>query len=221
MADSQNWRATLAEHRAAWLVASASMILITVAMFWPGLFDSFKQQHQEPQVDHQTVTEAQSPTYSAARPTPTAKPELKSEAITPETPMDKQPGHASKPLPKLALPRTTARQHPVPQAKNNSLKASASKTRQTSAPGQNGKVKAAPAMESYYVQTGAFRDKSHANRLAADIRRHGWAATVVPKPGHLYAVWVGPKASRSLAKTLQETLKLRLNLKGFIIQKKS
>ncbi|MDX8407053.1 MAG: SPOR domain-containing protein [Mariprofundaceae bacterium] len=220
MAESQNWRATLAEHRAAWLIASASILLITVAMFWPGLFDFPEQPNQEPQASHQTAAEKQSPTYSAARPA-TVRAEPKPETIAPQKAMDEQPGHASKPLAKLTRPHSAARQQPVSQPESSNLNAAASRAKLTSAPSRVGKADIASTKGNYYVQTGAFRDKSHANRLAADIRRHGWAATVVPKPGHLYAVWVGPKANRSLAKTLRETLKLRLNLKGFIIQKKS
>ncbi len=208
MADSQHWRATLAEHRTAWLIASASLMLIGVAMFWPDLFDSPERDNRQVQSDQQTIPDK--PTYSAAQ-APVVKPTQRQPAapVSASKPESAKPGYAARPLPRHDSVKAV--QTPAVQAKDSTQHARPIQARPHPVQPKG----------TYYVQTGAFKDKARASRLAADINRRGWAATVVQKPGHLYAVWVGPKANRSLARTLQETLKQRLNLKGFIIQQKT
>lgn len=79
--------------------------------------------------------------------------------------------------------------------------------------------KVAAASGNYYVQAGAFKEKTLARKLASRINRHGWNAAIVPKSG-LHAVWVGPKNSRSGIENLQKSIHRTLNIRGFIVQKK-
>jgi cell division septation protein DedD len=80
--------------------------------------------------------------------------------------------------------------------------------------------KAAVPSGNYYVQAGAFKEKSLARKLASRMKEHGWNAIIVPKSG-FHAVWVGPKNSRSGIENLQKSIDRTLNIKGFIVQKKS
>ncbi|HKI62934.1 MAG TPA: SPOR domain-containing protein [Mariprofundaceae bacterium] len=199
MADSQRWRATLAEHRTAWLISTASLILILLAMFRPEIFDFHSSVDQTVQATtEKPVTRPEEPTYSAIPPAAVKTPAPSAE---PEQVAD-LPGQASHPMPVQTTPEPTALVKP----------ATASKPPASKSPLATG---------TYYVQTGAFKDKSHADKLAADINRKGWPARVVKKPGDLFAVWVGPRNTRTLAATLQDSLQKHLHLKGFIIQQKS
>jgi len=208
MADSQRWRATLAEHRTAWLISSASLIIILLAMFWPGVFD-FRSSEPDQAIemaDHEPAA-APEPTYSASTPVPV---DALTTPVEPEAPAA-APGQAARPMPQqtkpVSLPAVAAK-----PAGTNSKPVTTSQPRPAAI---------APASGTYYVQTGAFKDKAHADKLAASINSKGWPAKVVSKPGNLFAVWVGPKESRGLASALQDSLLKRLNLKGFIIQQKA
>ncbi len=79
--------------------------------------------------------------------------------------------------------------------------------------------KVVAASGNYYVQAGAFKEKTLARKLASRINKHGWNAAIVPKSG-LHAVWVGPKNSRSGIEKLQKSIHHTLNIRGFIVQKK-
>lgn len=71
---------------------------------------------------------------------------------------------------------------------------------------------------NYYVQTGAFKEKIRARKLANKLKEHGWNTVIVPKSG-LHAVWAGPRNSRKGIETLQKNIARTLNIKGFIVQK--
>jgi len=204
MADSPRWRATLAEHRTAWLISTASLILVLLAMFWPGIFDfqSTSERSIEASID-ESAAKPDGPTYSAIAPdnVNATPPSRESEDIS------ALPGHASHPLP----PQTAPESQPLIKPATTSNPTPVKKIQPENA---------IPATGTYYVQTGAFKEKAHADKLAANINSNGWTAKVVKKPGDLFAVWVGPRETRSLASILQDSLQKRLHLKGFIIQKK-
>jgi cell division septation protein DedD len=204
MADSPRWRATLAEHRTAWLISTASLILVLLAMFWPGIFDFHTNTDQPIQANiDEPVAKPAAPTYSAIAPDNVNVPAPSEE----HEDISALPGQASHPLPPQTAPKSPALIKPASPSNPTTVK--------KSQPENN-----IPATGTYYVQTGAFKDKNHADKLAANINSNGWTVKVVKKPGDLFAVWVGPRATRSLAATLQDSLQKRLHLKGFIIQKK-
>ncbi len=203
MEPAKDWRASLAEHRSAWIIATACVVLVIVAALRPELF------HPSPSTEEQSSVAEQKPqTYApvaANRSGP--NPPADVPASVPDRATDQPAPEASKPAPGQAS-RPLPRHVEAPARKATPHKSDAS----PSQPLVSG---------SYYVQVGAFRDQDHAKRLARRISRQGWHAHVVRKSENLHAVWVGPRASRSLAQTLQESLKQRLNLNGFIVKKAS
>jgi len=85
-------------------------------------------------------------------------------------------------------------------------------------PQQQASKTIAAASGNYYVQAGAFKEKTLARKLASKLKEHGWNAVVVPKPG-FHAVWVGPKNSRKSIENLKNSIDRTLKIKGFIVQK--
>ncbi len=71
----------------------------------------------------------------------------------------------------------------------------------------------------YYVQAGAFKEKSFARKLVSQMKKHGWNAIIVPKSG-FHAVWVGPENSRNGIENLQKSINRTLKIKGFVVQKR-
>jgi len=73
----------------------------------------------------------------------------------------------------------------------------------------------------FYVQIGAFHERPRAQRLTDQLKRKGWKAVISVRKSGLYAVWIGPKQTRSSAEKLLKTIQRKLKSKGFIVHQKS
>jgi cell division septation protein DedD len=80
--------------------------------------------------------------------------------------------------------------------------------------------KTTATLDNYYVQAGAFKEKIRARKLVSRMKEHGWNAVIVPKSG-FHTVWVGPKNSSNSIESLRKSIHRTLNIKGFIVQKKT
>lgn len=222
MADSKRWQATLAEHRTAWIIATLSLLIVLIAILQPEWLSRITTNEQAPteQAAVETPAKANPHKYS-----PIIQPKKASKTTATATssqvaPASNLPGYATRPLAKAPAPV-------LPEAKTSDDRttsaATASQTtgKQIIQPQHTAPVtkKASKKVYGhYYVQIGAFSNKSHADKLAARINRNNWSAKVVKKTAKLFAVWVGPRGTRSLANALKSSLQQRLNMKGFIIK---
>ncbi len=69
---------------------------------------------------------------------------------------------------------------------------------------------------TFYIQVGAYQKKNLAQRMHQKMKQQYKRAKIVTK-GDMYAVWVGPVATKSEVSALKKRL-LRLNkLEGFIV----
>ncbi|MDQ6982562.1 MAG: SPOR domain-containing protein [Mariprofundus sp.] len=73
----------------------------------------------------------------------------------------------------------------------------------------------------FYVQVGAFQERSRAQKLTEQLKRKGWQAAISIRRSGLYAVWIGPKQTRASANQLLKAIQLKLKSKGFIVHQKS
>jgi cell division septation protein DedD len=69
---------------------------------------------------------------------------------------------------------------------------------------------------SYYIQVGAFRERQHARNIIKRLRKRGWALTMHRKKNGLFAVWVGPLATRADARVAKKKLRSQ-HIQGFIV----
>lgn len=222
MTDVQRWRATLAEHRTAWIIASLSILLVSLAVLQPGVFDRLsignhsdsttaekKAAEPTPALDNPHKYSARKPAQKTAAMPPKNQ---SAEAVTQPNQNHALPGTSAKPLSSRPVAQETKK--PAVQPAKRMAKTSSPTTSKPTAK----TLDSALAHGHYYVQTGAFSSRENAEKLAAQINRNSWSAKVVKKPGNLFAVWVGPRESRSLADALQASLQQRMNMKGFIIK---
>jgi cell division septation protein DedD len=190
MADSAHWQASLSEHRAAWIIACCSIATIFLASVWPDIFSLKSTSPTSESVQMESQPRAQQETRFTT--------------------------------PKKEVSRIIKKQ---PQQASDTKRASAAVIRKikpviSKKPRQQTPVKVTTASGSYYVQTGAFKEKTLARKLASRMKEHGWNVVIVPKSG-FHAVWVGPKNSRNGIENLQKSINRTLKIKGFIVQKKS
>ena len=68
---------------------------------------------------------------------------------------------------------------------------------------------------AWVVQLGNFDNRTSAARLRDKVIKAGFAAYMVPN-GELFKVLVGPELNRAKAKSLQEKLKIKLNMAGIV-----
>jgi len=73
----------------------------------------------------------------------------------------------------------------------------------------------------FYVQLGAFHERPRAQGLTDQLKRKGWNAVISVRKNGLYAVWVGPKKTRTSAEKLLKTIQRKLKIKGFIVHQKN
>jgi len=76
---------------------------------------------------------------------------------------------------------------------------------------------AASIANGYYVQMGAFQQRSRAQGMVRHLKKRGWKAVLTTTQGGLHAVWIGPKRTRSEAETLLKIIRTKLKNKGFIV----
>jgi len=84
------------------------------------------------------------------------------------------------------------------------------------------KSKSTPIItKGFYVQLGAFGEKTRAQGFADNLILKGWSVKVFTKKSGLHAVWIGPKKSHTEAEKLLRNIQLKLKQKGFIVQSHS
>jgi len=77
-----------------------------------------------------------------------------------------------------------------------------------------------PAKQSaagFYIQIGAFKSQTAAERLARRAKRHGWSVSIHLRSNGLHAVWVGPEQNRRAAEALQRTIRAKLHTSSYLI----
>jgi DedD protein len=79
----------------------------------------------------------------------------------------------------------------------------------TSAPAASSTTTGSSTTGMWAVQLGSFSDQKNADRLAADLRKQGFAAFLITLPtdsGELHRVRIGPQKDRASAKAMAERL---------------
>jgi len=76
---------------------------------------------------------------------------------------------------------------------------------------------AATIANGYYVQMGAFQERSRAQGMVKHLKKRGWKAVLTTTRLGLHAVWIGPKRTRSEAERLLKIIRAKLKNKGFIV----
>jgi cell division septation protein DedD len=193
MLNFSHWQASANEHRIAWIVACCSIATIFLASVWPELF-SLKPTSLAPEIVQVETPPAQQET----RFTPPKKEALQT-TIEPPQRISNTKRESAAVISKIKPVINKKPQQQAPEIKPKKVTATSG---------------------NYYVQAGAFKEKSLARKLASRMKKHGWNAIIVPKSG-FHAVWVGPKNSRSGIENLQKSIDRTLNIKGFIVQKRS
>jgi len=69
--------------------------------------------------------------------------------------------------------------------------------------------------QGYFIQVGAFKDQSHAQKLQKQLLKKQWPA-IIQKKKHLYAVQVGPYKNKTTANKIKNKLFSKTKINGFI-----
>ncbi|MDX8401128.1 MAG: SPOR domain-containing protein [Mariprofundaceae bacterium] len=203
------WQAGMQERRIALGVAAAALLLIALALIAPDWFPSDSTPRQAPEAEAPKPRADTTPSFHV----PPAPPErVKPEAgqAPPAPAVRPAPGTAVRPLPDSP---------PTTRAASNRLKPAApaatppDRRRDARKP-----VKQAVARGEWFVQVGAFKSRARARAMLRRIRDKGFDGRIVPKAGGLHAVQAGPRESREAARTLQQSLRIKAGIKGFIVR---
>jgi DedD protein len=195
MTEQSNWKASLTEHRTAWIVASCCLLVILTAAIKPDLFEF--PQHES--VGEEPAVPASMEEIIAEQIAPPIEDEA--EAVVVEAAKEIAPPKAVITPSKPVVEKTPAKPTPAPSKAEAATKPSA------------------PAA-GYYVQLGAFGERPRAQGLVDQLKLQGWSAVIAPKPGGLHAVWAGPEKDRGSAERLQKEIERKLKTKGFVVQQK-
>lgn len=193
-----DWVATPTETKIAWIVAMATAILVVGAFLWPQL-ESRKPEIKavvREQPEEESIKKIIAKVQSAE------KHQIKAQA---------EPAPVSKPTIKKIR-----KADPAPAIKKSApIIAPESET----SPSVNKQTDAFPSKLSagYYVQTGAFSDRKHAEAQAKKLSTN-WKTQIKKKPNNLYAVWSGPYTHSKEAIAARNSIALRTNIKGFIVK---
>ncbi|PJA31481.1 MAG: hypothetical protein CO187_09200 [Zetaproteobacteria bacterium CG_4_9_14_3_um_filter_53_7] len=193
MSDPINWHASLTEHRTAWILSCSCLLLIALAVAKPDLFDP--SSYSTPPAPQQAQAEKEAGTP----PPPPVEEEVETEAVT-----------------KVADIVETAKPAVIDAGAKTETPAPVAKAAPTVVtPAKPGPVSAPAA--GYYVQLGAFSEKSRAQGLVDQLASSGWHAVVYQKSATLFAVWAGPESDRKAVDTLQKAIEGKMKIKGFIV----
>ena len=117
----------------------------------------------------------------------------------------------TEPVPTAAAPTPTAQQKPVPKKEQPVVQKPQEKAAPATTPDKT--VAAATVTESstgmWAVQLGSFSNQKNAERLAADLRKQGFAAflsQLKTDSGALHRVRIGPQKDRDSAETVAAKL---------------
>lgn len=119
-----------------------------------------------------------------------------------------KPATAAKPVPAQKIePKPEARPEAKPEVRTEAKPApSAAEAEAARAKAALGGQDVAPRVEAYVVQVGAFGDRGKAARIAADLKKQGFAA-YTEKAGSVTRVRVGPVNGRDAADKVAARLK--------------
>ncbi len=224
---NDSWIAGLWEHRVALgVAATASVLMVALLVLQPTIESRSKNQgtHESTPVaskpDQVAPSGLGAPRYAIpdkALPGQKAKKAAPSvKTITPATPTKPvatkpttvKPA-ASKPVPKPVIK--------APAAAKSVVK-SIAKPKAQPAAGHAPKQDVKTDSGIFFVQVGAFRERSSAQQQAATLLQKGWNSMVTVNAAGWYAVRVGPMSSRAAADKLQQQLLDKAKLKGFVVK---
>ncbi len=69
--------------------------------------------------------------------------------------------------------------------------------------------------QAYFIQVGAFQDKSHAQKLQKQLIKKHWSVIILKKK-HLYAVQIGPYKNKEKANRIKKQLSDKEKVNGFV-----
>lgn len=200
----RNWIATPTETMVAWIVATSMALLVVGAFLWPQI----KSEKTDSTVSVQEQPEGESIEKIITKVQRSEKHQIKSptEPTTPE-----EPAPVSKPAIK-----TISKADPAPAIKKP---APIITPKSAASPSMNKQTDALPSKLSagYYVQTGAFSDRKHAEAQAKKLSAN-WKTQIKKKPNNLYAVWSGPYTNSKEATAAKNSIAMRTKIKGFIVK---
>jgi len=228
MSDPKNpWLASLREHRIALGIAvAASILLMALLVMRPGSQSESDnnrarkasplegKQHAAPATPKYRVPEKpRQHSKSRQHARRTSRPAIK--AITPSTPSAPSRQHASRV--KIEPPAKKMQTSKAPPRKPANAAAMHAEPTAQQTPGQAAKGDIKPIAHVFFVQVGAYRERSSAQQQAAMLLQNGWNSMVRKNTNGLYTVRIGPLSSRSAAGKLRKRLIDKKKLKGFIV----
>jgi len=190
----RDWTATPTETKIAWIVASATVILVVGAFLWPQI----ENQQSEPEVAVKEQPEEESIEKIIAKVQDTEKHQIKAEA-KPAPSVQPTPKPEPAPVIKKEPPVITPKVAVTPPPVTKQIKRST-----TISPG-------------YYVQTGAFSERKRAEALAKKLST-SWKTQIKKKSNNLYAVWSGPYTNSKEATAAKNSIAIRTKITGFIVK---
>jgi len=190
----RNWTATPTETKIAWIVASATVILVIGAFLWPQI----ESQQPESEAAVKEQSEDESIEKIIAKVQSTEKHQIKAEAkpapVTQPTPAP-EPAPVIKEETPVITPKVAATPPPVAKQVKHPTTLSA----------------------GYYVQTGAFSERKRAEALVKKLST-SWKTRIKKKSNNLYAVWSGPYTNEKEATAAKNSIAIRTKIKGFIVK---
>jgi len=202
------WSATFQERRTALFIAVVCIVVIGAAMLAPQWFKSKGNTDTARTGDmpeQQETASADRQAYRIKAAPPVAP-------VTANTPVDRATASpaekpASKPVvsePVVSKPVLVIPPAPVSKPKPAAKPATPRTTR----------VAQPPA--GFFVQVGAFKDRTHADQLRKKLIANGFNSRLVDRGNGLVGVWIGPEDSRPAVDKLQQELEKRLHMQGFV-----
>ncbi len=194
----RTWIASPKETRAAWVVASLTIVMVAGALLWPDFnagntIDRPKVAGQEPAsikeiiVASQMQKKTQEKHPIRAEQAKAGKSENAGTAVT-TAPATKEEV-APQPAPEPAVVKSTT---PKPKPATKST-------------------------VNYYVQLGAFKERQRAIALQKKLANH-WETILKNKKNNMVAVWAGPYPTSKDAETAMRSIAMRTKIKGFLVK---
>ena len=136
----------------------------------------------------------------------------RTEPVPAGTPKEAPAAEVEKPAAVVAEAVTPAVQQPKPEAEQPKPEPEQPKPESQAAP-------ASSATGMWAVQLGSFSNKENAEKLAADLRKQGYAAflsQLTTDKGTLHRVRIGPQKDRAAAEAMAARL-LKVDIKGQVV----
>lgn len=213
---AESWIAGLLEHRVALGTAALASTALIVMLVLPASKEVAKPVPSSPAMHTQTESPSLNPPRYAI-PDFTGTHQVPAHAVVknimPDTP-------AQTIRPQLSAPETI--EPPATTRPATLIPAAGSATAGPDVHARPQKPEAAVPGNTpghvYFVQVGAYRERSGAQQQAAMLLQQGWNSTVAANDHGLYTVRIGPVSSRRAADDLRTQLLNRAKLKGFVVE---